>query len=90
MDSLIKRAAWLQEMPGQGLLAIKAALFAGYLLILSMAAEAANSLPCAVALCAAVQPAARFPGCRAVTWSDAQSPGVAFHGPHAGTAIAYM
>ena len=38
LDSLIKRAAWLQEMPGQGLLAIKAALFAGYFLILSMTA----------------------------------------------------
>lgn len=38
LDSLIKRAARLQEMPGQGLLAIKASLFAGYFLILSMSA----------------------------------------------------
>lgn len=38
LNSVIKQAAQLQEMPGQGLLAIKAALFAGYFLILSMTA----------------------------------------------------
>lgn len=38
LDSLTKQAAWLREMQGQGLLAIKAALFAGYFLILSMTA----------------------------------------------------
>lgn len=38
LNSVTKQEAQLQEMPGQGLLAIKAARFAGYFLILSMTA----------------------------------------------------